>query len=151
MADAALELSNDDKNHHSTTSRRIAYGLVIIFALALGVTGIGALIGQGGIAKDWLELFKSGIMLLGGSLSSVVGYYFGSRGVQEAEHSAQITRQEAERISTELRLAQEETMTQKRLFEQMQKRSQDEFIDDDSAPTSEDDDTLEMPPAEENR
>jgi len=77
------------------TSKHIAYWLLALYSgslLAIGVfAGILELAGRG--SAGWFDLLKSGFLILGGSLSTVVGYYFGSRGIQEAEAYAR----EAER------------------------------------------------------
>ena len=77
------------------TSKHIAFWLLALYSgslLAIGVfAGILELAGRG--SAGWFDLLKSGFLILGGSLSTVVGYYFGSRGIQEAEANAQ----EAER------------------------------------------------------
>lgn len=67
------------------TAKNIAYGLIGTYALALACIG--------GVAawrdsEIWIDLFKSGFLILGGALTTVIGYYFGSRGVQDAEANA---------------------------------------------------------------
>lgn len=36
----------------------------------------------------WDEYFRTGFLLLGGTLTTITGYYFGSRGVERAQNSA---------------------------------------------------------------
>ena len=57
---------------------------------------------QSANAKDWFELFKSGFLILGGGLTTVIGYYFGSRGTDEATASAAAARKATERERQEL-------------------------------------------------
>ncbi|UCE60721.1 MAG: hypothetical protein JSU63_03015 [Phycisphaerales bacterium] len=65
------------------TTRNIAYVLLALYGVALLFVGVTAALRGGD--RVWIELFKSGFLILGGGLTSVIGYYFGSRGTQEAE------------------------------------------------------------------
>jgi hypothetical protein len=76
------------------TARQIALLLIAAYTVALGAI-LGAAIYTAN--EIWFDLFKSGFLLLGGSLTTIIGYYFGSRGVQEAEQSAAIALREAEK------------------------------------------------------
>ena len=69
------------------TARRIALLLVGVYATALLFIWIMALVMvlKTGESSQWYDLFKSGFLILGGGLTSIIGYYFGSRGIQEAE------------------------------------------------------------------
>jgi hypothetical protein len=70
------------------TSRAIAFFLLVFFGAALGFTGGVAAYRPEGDSKDWLDLFKSGFLLLGGGLTTVIGYYFGSRETARAAEAA---------------------------------------------------------------
>ena len=50
----------------------------------------------------WFDLFKSGFLILGGGLTTVIGYYFGSRGIQEAESRVATAQQELDQARAEL-------------------------------------------------
>ena len=84
------------------TSKTIAYILLSIYGLCLLIVMIAAFKEQPSESSIWFPLFKSGFLLLGGALTTVIGYYFGSRGVQEAEASANIALREAEKAKDEL-------------------------------------------------
>jgi len=53
-------------------------------------------------AHTWLSLFKDGFLLLGGALTTLIGYYFGSKGSEAALNSAEKYTKEAEKLITEL-------------------------------------------------
>lgn len=82
------------------TSKRIAFLLIGMFGGVLVVAGLVAIVialaavfrNQALPDNPWFELFKSGFFILGGSLTTIIGYYFGSRGVQEAEANAKLAR-----------------------------------------------------------
>ena len=100
------------------TARHIAYGLILVYGG--GLLGIGlfaALLALQGVAASdtWFELLKSGFLILGGALSTVVGYYFGSRGVQEAEANAKQAEERAQTAESEL---QRERSERRRLEEE---------------------------------
>lgn len=89
------------EGHVSRTSKHIAYTLLTLYALALTLIGIVAAIKDPPSDQVWFDLFKSGFLILGGGLTTVVGYYFGSRGIQEAEDRVAIALQEANRAKEE--------------------------------------------------
>ncbi len=77
--------------------RSIALFLLASYVVLLALTGIVAAFRP---LSDtaWVELFKSGFLLLGGGLTTVIGYYFGARETQEAvksEREAQQARGES--------------------------------------------------------
>jgi len=75
-----------DEGPVSRTSKYIAYALLGLYALALVLIGIvAALKDDPQVSQVWFDLFKSGFLILGGGLTTIIGYYFGSRGTQEAE------------------------------------------------------------------
>ena len=55
----------------------------------------------------WAELFKTGLLLVGGSLTSAVGYYFGNQGVDAAQRSAEQAQQMADVANRETKRAEE--------------------------------------------
>jgi hypothetical protein len=69
------------------TSKRIAYFLIVVYGFLLaGVFFVSWTINAD--TNFWTELFKAGFLLLGGALTTIIGYFFGSRAIQEAEDSA---------------------------------------------------------------
>jgi hypothetical protein len=96
------------------TTKRIAYILLGLYGICLMAVAVAAFIEGSSGDRVWFELFKSGFLLLGGALTTVIGYYFGSRGVQEAEITAGIAlgerdkaRQQLEKIERQLEEMQE--------------------------------------------
>ena len=88
------------ESYVSRTSRHIAFALIGLFALSFLIIGYNA--SKGTDNNSWMELFKSGFLLLGGGLTSVIGYYFGSRGTQEAERNTELAREQIELIKREM-------------------------------------------------
>ncbi len=82
------------------TAKRIAFGLILLFALSLLAILVTAITKPSG-GSLWFELFKEGFLFLSGALTTIIGYYFGSRGTQEAEKSAAIALAEANRLKAE--------------------------------------------------
>jgi hypothetical protein len=74
-----LRPSSEAGTDPRTTARIIAFALIGVYGFALiGTMSIAAY--QGVSANNpWLDVFKSGFLLLGGALTSIIGYYFGSR------------------------------------------------------------------------
>ena len=93
---------SDDKpeGHMARTSKQIAFMLLAMYAIYLTGVLIGALT-EASTNGMWFDLFKSGFLLLGGALTTIIGYYFGSRGVQEAEAKAATALHEAEKAREE--------------------------------------------------
>ena len=56
----------------------------------------------------WEELFKTGFLLIGGSLTSVVGYYFGNQGIDSARRSAEQAQEMAEVAKREAKRAEDQ-------------------------------------------
>ena len=77
------------------SARHIAYILIGLYGVLLAGVGCVAAFRTAATNSEWLDLFKSGFLILGGGLTTVLGYYFGSRGTQQAEESAQSARAEA--------------------------------------------------------
>ena len=98
------------------TTKNIAYALIGIYGCGLlGIGAVAAILELLGLASGtWFELLKSGFLILGGALSTVIGYFFGSRGIQEAEANAmhaeeraQVAEKELDNERTERRRLQE--------------------------------------------
>ncbi|UCC53634.1 MAG: hypothetical protein JSV68_06595 [Anaerolineaceae bacterium] len=91
------------QNQELKTTRNIAYALLISYGASLILIGIVAAFFTKSPeeAEDWLDLFKSGFLILGGGLTTVIGYYFGSRGAQAAEERSAQAVQEAQMAITE--------------------------------------------------
>lgn len=94
-----IKISNESSQERTT--KRIAFILIGIYGVALVIIGVTAAVKPAPENQTWVELLKSGFLILGGGLTTVIGYYFGSRGVQEAQTSAQQARIEAEKAKEE--------------------------------------------------
>ena len=86
------QTSNESPTAH--TSQVIAFLLIGIYGASLIIIGVVAAFKPAPENQAWVELLKSGFLILGGGLTTVIGYYFGSRGVQEAQTSADEARRE---------------------------------------------------------
>jgi hypothetical protein len=64
------------------TTDGLAFSLMTLFFATLLLAYFGSHDAETG--KEWRELFKSGSVLFGGALTTVVGYYFGSRTAKES-------------------------------------------------------------------
>jgi|GEM_PF-5952572 len=53
-------------------------------------------------AEMWLSLFKDGFLLLGGALTTLIGYYFGNKNSEAALNAAEQYTKEAESLITQL-------------------------------------------------
>jgi len=54
------------------------------------LTGVAAVFHRAATeSKDWLDIFKSGFLLLGGGVTTIIGYYFGSRQTTRAFEAAE--------------------------------------------------------------
>ncbi|MFQ5641491.1 MAG: hypothetical protein ACE5IR_26235 [bacterium] len=71
--------------------------MIAIYGGLLVIIGIVAAFKTGDDGKYWVELLKSGFLILGGGLTTIIGYYFGSRGTQEAQEIAEIARDELQK------------------------------------------------------
>ena len=101
--------SANKKEQEATTARRLAYSLVIVYSAALLFTGgVAAYKSSEQDNQAWLDLFKSGFLVLGGGLTTVIGYYFGSRGVEEAQKVAEDARKSFEETEADLEEARRE-------------------------------------------
>lgn len=103
---------NQGETPTGRTAKHIAYSLIGVYGGALLGVGIFAAIleirGDDNLNDGWFELLKNGFLILGGSFSTVVGYYFGSRGVQEAEATARDAESRAQEAERRLRMEREE-------------------------------------------
>lgn len=91
-------LPKNFEGHIQKTSKTIAYGLIALFSACLiSLLFAGVFSASETERTEWREQFKEGFLFLGGALTTVIGYYFGSRGTQEAEANAANARLEAER------------------------------------------------------
>jgi hypothetical protein len=81
------------------------FGLVVFVSFSL----ILVMVGAAAIALDsptWFELLKAGFYVLGASVTTVIGYYFGSKGAQEREARALEREAEAEEAKDQANLEQ---------------------------------------------
>ncbi|RZS93543.1 hypothetical protein [Aquimarina brevivitae] len=88
------------KNNQTTNS--IAYIVLFVFSIFLAIilykaislyTNDGKMTEYG---EKWLELFNNGFLLLGGALTTLIGYYFGNKGSEVAQSNAEKLLKEAE-------------------------------------------------------
>ncbi len=106
------------------TSRQIAFLLIALFAsLLVAVFVASVAVGDAAGAERWGELFQSGFLLLSGAVTTVTGYYFGSRGAQEAEATATKAVREASE-------AQAEAAAQRRIGEELRAELEAPTVDE---------------------
>ena len=100
----------EKNNSQNNTATNLAYLFVGIFALVLIIIGLVAANytpGNNG-ENPWLDLLKSGFLLLGGGLTTIIGYYFGSRGVETAQNVAEVAKTQYEKMELDLEKVAEE-------------------------------------------
>ncbi len=111
---------NNETNFTEKTTRNIAYALIGLYGACLVLVFIAAFTNNNG-GKEWVSLFRDAFLILGGSLGTVIGYYFGSKGTRNAEERALQAKNEAENAikqsETEKKLAEELKETLKRNFD----------------------------------
>ena len=78
----------------------IAYAVLTVFSILLIIVLIKAINSDTNDDK-WLSLFKDGFLLLGGAFTTLIGYYFGNRGSEQALANAETIREEAEKLLAE--------------------------------------------------
>lgn len=83
-------------------SKQIGFFLLGLYGVCLVGILIAAILEDPASSGVWFDIFKSGFLLLGGALTTVIGYYFGSSGIREAEASASIALREANAAKAEL-------------------------------------------------
>lgn len=109
------------------TTKCIAFLLLGLYAASLLLVLLAAIIIEDPSSnRVWFDLFKNGFLLLGGALTTVIGYYFGSRGIQEAEMSASIAQQEAERRAREAERARADLEKERTKIKDLQSPTYDE-------------------------
>ena len=88
------------KNNQTTNA--IAYIVLFVFSIFLSIilykaatlfTDDGKMTDSG---QKWLEIFNNGFLLLGGALTTLIGYYFGNKGSEIAQSNAEKLLKEAE-------------------------------------------------------
>ena len=88
------------KNNQTTNA--IAYIVLFVFSVFLSIilykattlfTDDGKMTDSG---QKWLEIFNNGFLLLGGALTTLIGYYFGNKGSEIAQSNAEKLLKEAE-------------------------------------------------------
>ena len=83
---------------NNNATNRIAYVILVVFSLYLFIILFKALSLFSPVnmedpkkiehAQKWLSLFKDGFLLLGGALTTLIGYYFGTKGSEAALENA---------------------------------------------------------------
>ena len=92
------------------TTKYMAFLLMGLFSLSLFGVLIAAIF-EDPINRVWFDLFKNGFLFLGGALTTVIGYYFGSRGIQEAEMKEREALKELEILRTQQKIAEEQRLS----------------------------------------
>jgi len=81
-------VQSEEKKQISSTTNKIAYSVLAIFSFMLLVV-LGKAVYEDNTHDIWFSTFKDGFLLLGGAFTTLIGYYFGSRGgdlaIKEAE------------------------------------------------------------------
>jgi len=72
--------SNEDPVQH--TAKLLAFFIIFIFFTALIGVGIASALNDN---ADWFNLFKDGFLILAGAITTIIGYYFGSRRTESIE------------------------------------------------------------------
>lgn len=81
-----LPPANAERHHLGAND--IAKWLIVSFVgslTALLSVNVAILFGGGDCDKAWFDLLKSGLSLLGTAMTTVIGYYFGTRDVRAVE------------------------------------------------------------------
>lgn len=65
-----------DENSIQHTAKMIAYSLISIFFIGLLGTGFVSALNNN---SEWFNLFKDGFLILAGAITTIIGYYFGSK------------------------------------------------------------------------
>jgi hypothetical protein len=65
-----------DENSIQHTAKMIAYSLILIFFIGLLGTGAVSAVNNN---NEWFNLFKDGFLILAGAITTIIGYYFGSK------------------------------------------------------------------------
>ena len=85
-------VKTDNKKNIAQTTNKIAFLVLSIFSTLLLVVLIKAILSEDA-NTIWFSAFKDGFLLLGGAFTTLIGYYFGSRGgdlaISEAERKEQ--------------------------------------------------------------
>jgi hypothetical protein len=95
--------------------RRIAIILLSAYVGTLVFAGLVGAFKTSPADQAWVELFKSGFLLLGGGLTTVIGYYFGAKETQKAVDSERKAQQQRaagqpDATTTEASPTQDETI-----------------------------------------
>ncbi|MEM9023150.1 MAG: hypothetical protein AAGB22_05385 [Bacteroidota bacterium] len=87
--------------------------------------------------KAWMGYFQTGFTVLASALTSIIGYYFGNRGIQDAEKRAQEADQSQAAAQDAKTQAEKHKETAERLFDELASRQPgSDAPDTASAPTS---------------
>ncbi|MEN8178112.1 MAG: hypothetical protein ABFS39_05770 [Pseudomonadota bacterium] len=121
--------TDKDVNSVQITSKRIAYGLIFLFSLCLLLVLLKATTASD--PKEWYELFKEGFLFLSGALTTVIGYYFGSRGTQEAEASTAIALKEAKQLRELVEKERKDLESMKDFIENQAPTNDEQSLDDE--------------------
>lgn len=82
----------------------IVLGAFIFFLFLMLLKAIFSFgqVGKELVGKEWLDLFKDGFLILGGVLTTLIGYYFGNRGSESALKQIEEVKKENERLLASL-------------------------------------------------
>lgn len=82
------------------TTNKIAFIVLIVFSLLLSAVLFKAIYADNA-ENIWFRAFKDGFLLLGGAFTTLIGYYFGSRGGDLALKDAERIGKEAQKLVEE--------------------------------------------------
>jgi len=81
----------------------IAFGMIGFFLIGLILVGGAAAYNND---NDWFILFKDGFLILAGAMTTIIGYYFGSRRTESVESDLRNAKEEKERAITDLTISE---------------------------------------------
>ncbi|MCK5443650.1 MAG: hypothetical protein KAJ23_17325 [Maribacter sp.] len=94
----------DQTNMLTTRITYIVLGGYVVILLVLLVKALSSFSMDNGTqeGEEWLALFRDGFLLLGGILTTLIGYYFGNRGSDVALKQVEEVKIENEKILSHL-------------------------------------------------
>ena len=87
-----------EENTIQHTAKMIAYSLIFIFFIGLIGTGAVSAVNND---SEWFNLFKDGFLILAGAITTIIGYYFGSKRTEIIESDLRKVKREKNRAVRE--------------------------------------------------